>query len=144
MCTLLKLPSAHFTRCNHHCDSQYVRDLTVVDIKGRQHDVLITFCHCEAEPVTLVRFKLWPASPKSPRVAFQMTLMDLQRMLFLEGHLSIQSFCSTLEHLQSELPFGKKVGYILSASQLLYFIASIVSIVIALLGLLYRKPSIIK
>jgi len=76
---------------------------------GRQHDVLVMFCQCEPEPVTLVRLRLWPSSPKTPRVAFCMGLMEFQRLLFLEAQVSILSFCSTLEHLQTELQFGKMV-----------------------------------
>jgi len=39
-----------------------------------------------------------------------MGFMELQRMLFLEAQVSVQAFCSTLDHLQAaELPFGKMV-----------------------------------
>ena len=89
------------SRIGHECGAMYTKLLTVIDVKGRQHRVTVCYCSCETEPCTLVRHKLWPASPKNPIVAFQFGLLDLQHTLFLEAQVSVYAFCATLEHLHS-------------------------------------------
>ena len=100
----LQLPTSTLLRVGHTCDSQYEKQLNVVDVKGRQHQINIRFCRCEPESCTLVRHRLWPGSPKSPVVAFHFDLMDLQRMLFLEAQVSVYAFCAALDHLHPRLP----------------------------------------
>lgn len=94
-----QLPLVTIRRIDHSCDSARNRLITIVDLRGRQHDVCVTFCDCESDCATLVRHNLWPASPRLPRVAFDMRLMELQNALFLEGQVSVQSFVSSLESL---------------------------------------------
>jgi len=99
------LPRQLVLRTSHVCSTQYEKVITVVDLKGRQHVMDFQFCHCEPEPCTLVRHRLWPATPKSPSVAFHFDVLNLQQMLFMEAQVSVYAFCSTLEQLQSALPF---------------------------------------
>ncbi|KAK6297103.1 hypothetical protein J4Q44_G00332450 [Coregonus suidteri] len=42
---------------DHDCHSQYNRLLTVVDVRGRAHDVWLQFYSCELELVTLIRYR---------------------------------------------------------------------------------------
>ena len=98
-------------RIGHECGTMYTKLMTVIDVKGRQHWVTVCFCSCEPEPCTLVRQKLWPASPKHPAVAFQFELLDLQNTLFLEAQVSVYAFCATLEHLHSTKPSTKNVSF---------------------------------
>lgn len=93
---------AKFLRADHSCPTSYTKQIVVVDMKGRKHETVIGCCKCEAEACTLVRFNLWPASPTSPIMAFQCSLMELQRMLFVEAQVSTYAFCSTLEQLNSD------------------------------------------
>ncbi|XP_025107916.1 uncharacterized protein LOC112572443 isoform X2 [Pomacea canaliculata] len=88
----------------HSCDSIYSRQIRVFDALGRQHKVKSHFCQCEPEAVTLVRRGLWPATPKQPETAFTITLMELGRMLQLEGQLSLQKFCFALKRRTTFLP----------------------------------------
>jgi len=99
------------SRIAHECDTAYTKVLTVVNVKGRQHQVAVCFCNCELEPYTLVRHKLWPASPKHPAVAFQFELLDLQHALFLEVQVSVYALCATLEHMHWT-PSTKKVSFL--------------------------------
>ncbi|CAG2250603.1 unnamed protein product [Mytilus edulis] len=69
------------------CESNYQKELVIVDDKGRQHLRHVQFCSCEQEPITLLRFNLWPASPKHPRLAFHR--QDLYKILMKE---TIQEF----------------------------------------------------
>lgn len=52
-------------------------------ISGHQHKINMQFCKCEMESVTLARYRLWPSSPKVPRVAFDFKLMELAVVLRL-------------------------------------------------------------
>ena len=80
----------------------YTRTVTVVDNKGRPHDTDVQFFNAENESCTFVRYKLWPGSPRSATIAFQFALLDFQRMLQLESHVSLQSFCSVIKLLQED------------------------------------------
>lgn len=62
------------------------------------------FCKCEMESVALVRYRLWPSSSESPRVAFDFKLMELAVVLQLEGHLSLKSFCDAIIQSQNGFP----------------------------------------
>ncbi|XP_025108243.1 uncharacterized protein LOC112572667 [Pomacea canaliculata] len=81
----------------HQCDKLYYRQITVFDAQGRDHTIKMQFCECEPEAVTLVRNGLWPSTPKKPETAFCMKLMELCRMLQLEGQMSLQKFCNALQ-----------------------------------------------
>lgn len=95
-------------RKDHNCNTQLDKKVTAIDGAGRQHSIVISCCKCEPEACTLVRFRLWPASPKSPNMAFNFGLMELQRMLFVEAQVSVYAFCNVLEHLScSTMPCHK-------------------------------------
>ena len=57
----------------------------------------IVCCGCEPVAVTLIRFDLWPASPKDTREAIHMDLMQSLRSLLLEGQVAIKNFCESLK-----------------------------------------------
>ncbi|KAK6321231.1 hypothetical protein J4Q44_G00082070 [Coregonus suidteri] len=69
---------------DHDCHSQYNRLLIVVDVRGRAHDVWLQFCSCELEPVTLIRYRLWPATPHLPQTAISVDLLHQIAALQLE------------------------------------------------------------
>ncbi|XP_025086793.1 uncharacterized protein LOC112559674 [Pomacea canaliculata] len=81
----------------HQCDKLYYRQIGVFDAQGRDHIMKVQFCECEPEAVTLIRNGLWPATPKKPGTAFCMKVMELCRMLQLEGQMSLQKFCMASE-----------------------------------------------
>ncbi|KAK7490699.1 hypothetical protein BaRGS_00018116 [Batillaria attramentaria] len=57
----------------------------------------VTFCSCESEFVTLVRYRLWLSTPSTSTVAFTFSLMELCRVLQTEGQLSLYKFCASLQ-----------------------------------------------
>ena len=65
-------------------------------ITGRPHRCNVWFCESEKEPVSLIRHRLWPASPVKPKVAFTFDLLDWLEALQLESHLSTKGFCNGL------------------------------------------------
>ncbi|XP_046546001.1 uncharacterized protein LOC124256103 [Haliotis rubra] len=75
--------------------------MVVVDDKGRQHIRRFQFCKCELEPITLIKFNLWPASPKHPKLAFHTDLLRWIHGLSVECHVSVKGFC---EALSARLP----------------------------------------
>ncbi|XP_071150238.1 uncharacterized protein [Mytilus edulis] len=90
------LNSKVWKRTDHACESNYQKELVIVDDKDRQHLRHVQFCSCEQEPITLLRFNLWPASPKHPRLAFHVQLLMLLNGLLLESHVLVKSFCAVL------------------------------------------------
>ena len=90
-------------RKDHQCDTKFKRNVIVIGNNG-QHEQAVEVCKCEDEGATFVRFGLWPASTENTRVAFEMSLLDLQRVLQLEAHVSLYAFCKTLKHLTSDDP----------------------------------------
>lgn len=61
-----------------------------------EHDVLMVTCDCEPLPITLVRARLWPATPLFPKYAFTFGLLDWAEALLLECHVSLKDFCNAL------------------------------------------------
>ena len=61
-----------------------------------EHNVQVTCCDCEPLPITLVRARLWPATPTYPKYAFTFSLLDWAEALLLECHVSLMDFCSAL------------------------------------------------
>ncbi|XP_033743002.1 uncharacterized protein LOC117329255 [Pecten maximus] len=82
----------------HHeeCSSSYTKEVIVIDDKGRQHVRTIRFCLCEGETRTLIRYNLWPSSPKIANVAFHLELMKWAVSLLLECQVSVKGFCAAL------------------------------------------------
>lgn len=52
---------------------------------------------CNDETETLVKHKLFPATPISPNVAFSFDLLDFYQCLLLEAHTPYLAFCRVLE-----------------------------------------------
>ena len=107
----IKLKTAPICRTNHHCNSKRRRNSIVVASNGLQHQELIEFCDCEAEGATLVRYGLWPASTDHPQVAFQLSLLELQRVLHMEAHVPLHAFCKSLQHLNPDYPEMMTVSF---------------------------------
>ncbi|KAK6304086.1 hypothetical protein J4Q44_G00246720 [Coregonus suidteri] len=57
---------------------------------GRAHDVWLEFCSCELEPVTLIRYRLWPATPHLPQTAISVDLLRQFAALQLECGVSLR------------------------------------------------------
>ena len=45
----------------------------------------------------LVRYQLWPASSREPRLAFHMELLEMLRSLMMENQVSITGFYRALQ-----------------------------------------------
>ena len=73
------------------------KKISYASIVGFQHLVHVEFCTCEPEVVTLVRNNLWPATPKSPTLAFHYDLLLLLESLVLEGCIGVDAFCRALD-----------------------------------------------
>ena len=65
-------------------------------VSGIERMVTIVSCDGEPFPVSLVRARLWPASPSFPKYAFTFRLLDWAEALLLECHVSLKDFCSAL------------------------------------------------
>ena len=65
---------------------------------GQQQVQMIELCSCEDAVITLVRLGLWPATPIQPKVAFTFDFMLHLRALILECQISLQSFCTAMQH----------------------------------------------
>ena len=63
---------------------------------GIQFVIPVKFYPGENDCLTLLEYGLWPATPKEPRVAFDLKLMEWAEVLFLEAKLSTKSFCNSL------------------------------------------------
>ena len=72
--------------------TQYAHDQT-----GIQHHLMASFCRCEDEVITLLRMKLWPATPQQPSLAFQFQLLDSYESLLLECQEALRNFVTALE-----------------------------------------------
>ena len=53
-------------------------------------------CECEPVTVTMVRARLWPATPRFPRLAFSFDLLDWVEALLLECQVAVRDFCGAL------------------------------------------------
>ncbi|XP_019614691.1 PREDICTED: uncharacterized protein LOC109462576 [Branchiostoma belcheri] len=86
------------SRDNHsNCPTKSVtRTMKVYDDSGRPRVVDITFCDCEPDPCTLLRFGLWAASTESPGTAFSVSLLEWLVCLSLECHVSVEGFCNAV------------------------------------------------
>lgn len=58
-----------------------------------------TFCKCEdeSEVTALLRYGLWGCTAREPTTAFTLELMELCHSIQMEGQISLQKFCHSLE-----------------------------------------------
>ena len=63
---------------------------------GHEHNILLVCCQCEPVVVTMVRARLWPATPQRPHLAFTFELLDWTEALLLECQVSVMDFCKAL------------------------------------------------
>ena len=68
-------------------------------ITGIQHVVKVTFCACEEDFITLLRFGLWGATPQCPELAFHQHFMRSLMHLQLETQVSVKGFCAAYSFL---------------------------------------------
>ncbi|KAJ8308655.1 hypothetical protein KUTeg_013529 [Tegillarca granosa] len=87
---------------NHDCGTLYTSSIYAINGKGVQHKCTITLCKCEEPAVTLMRYRLWPATPQKPRIAFDLRFMEILSALQLECHMSAKSFCDAMESIQTD------------------------------------------
>ena len=66
---------------------------------GVEHSIHFICCSCEPLAVTLVRAKLWPATPHYPKYAYSFKLLDLAESLLLECQVALKDFCQALYFL---------------------------------------------
>ena len=63
---------------------------------GMEHHITFCCCQCEPTPVTMVRARLWPASPRFPQLAFTFELLDWAEALLLECQVALGDLCKAL------------------------------------------------
>ena len=76
---------------------------------GIEHQVLLVCCQCEPIPVTMVRARLWPATPQHSRLAFSFEFLDWAEALLLECQVAVKDLCKALYFKCPHLVF--KVSY---------------------------------
>lgn len=63
---------------------------------GVEHHIKFCCCDCESICTTMVRARLWPASPRFPQLAFTFELLDWAEALLLECQVAVGEFCKAL------------------------------------------------
>lgn len=81
-------------------------------ITGRQHAVVIQFCACEEDAVTLARHQLWPSTPASPRCAFSYGYMEMVRVMIMELKASMTAIHKAFGNLDMSVHGPHDVCYI--------------------------------
>lgn len=66
---------------------------------GMEHSLQFASCSCEPLAVTMIRAKLWPATPHYPKYAYSFKLLDLAESLLLECQVALKDFCQALYFL---------------------------------------------
>ena len=61
---------------------------------------MFSCCDCEPTALTMVRARLWPASPRLPKLAFTFELLEWAEALLLECQVALGDFCKAL-HFKS-------------------------------------------
>ena len=82
--------------------------------------VNVSFCSCEAEAVTLVRFSLWPATPTNPTFAFHQDLLLWLEALLLEACIGVAVPCIGLQSWKKSWKEGMQFSYTAFVAQLLF------------------------
>lgn len=63
---------------------------------GVEHQIRFCCCDCESVCTTMVRARLWPSSPRFPKLAFTFDLLDWAEALLLECQVAVGEFCKAL------------------------------------------------
>ena len=74
----------------------YAVSYILIILLGLEHQVLLHCCDCEPVTVTMVRARMWPASPQYPRLAFSFEMMDWVEAILLECQVAVKEFCGAL------------------------------------------------
>ena len=61
-----------------------------------EHTINLACCSCEPVVITMVRARMWPATPQNPRLAFSFALLDWAEALLLECQVALKDFCAAL------------------------------------------------
>jgi hypothetical protein len=96
---LYKIYSIHLTK-----GKGYIHVFTIVYFTGHFKEIEISFCSCEKEVETLLRYDLWGSAPTSPRLAVSMDIMDMMMYLTLEAQVSSLAFCQMLKQWRDNNP----------------------------------------
>lgn len=59
----------------------------------------ITFCSFRSDAATLLRHRIFPASPSKPQTAFHLSLLEFYSALRVEGHLAYQAFANACAYV---------------------------------------------
>jgi hypothetical protein len=70
---------------------------------GVQIKTSVMFYYDEEPCLTLIGYGMWPATPKEPKVAFEIHLIEVAEVLFLECRLSTKQFYNALKWLCPDL-----------------------------------------
>lgn len=76
--------------CDYTCDLHFPMLICL----GTEHNIDFVYCGCEPLVATLVRARLWPSTPKYPRMAFSFDLFDWAEALLLECQVSLKDLCN--------------------------------------------------
>ena len=87
---------------------------------GVEHRLRFTCCDCEPLAVTMVRARLWPASPRFPQLAFTFELLDWAEVLLLECQVALSDFCRAL-YFKCPFLVNEVCCYMCGPLLLLYF-----------------------
>ena len=71
-------------------------NILIIFISGRVHYVLMTFCACEPQCITLLRWGFWASSPEKPSVGYSLELMKMLQAMTLECQAAASSFVQML------------------------------------------------
>ncbi|XP_050400331.1 uncharacterized protein LOC126817401 [Patella vulgata] len=85
-------------RIDHECDHCYAHNILAFDIKGILRKISVKLCLSEEPAGRLLRFGLWPATPSSPKIAFDLKFMELLSVMQLECQTSTKSFFEAVKN----------------------------------------------
>ena len=74
-----------------------ITPLAAYFIAGRIHTVIVIFCSCEPQTVTLLKLGFWPSSPVKPAIGYSTDLLDFYYFLMLEAAVSASAFVKALK-----------------------------------------------
>ncbi|CAI8006843.1 hypothetical protein GBAR_LOCUS4927 [Geodia barretti] len=80
---------------------------------------MFSCCDCEPTALTMVRARLWPASPRLPKLAFTFELLEWAEALLLECQVALGDFCKAL-HFKSPHLTNKERGSVMISMDALF------------------------